>query len=227
MLGARLWNVWRVSRVHWCSVYRCCCIEPSLTELKNIYFTAHAQVDIGSLSSASNSTFGGWYMKNQLPKKFSINKLFRTQAGGMSWLAILEMRGLVVMSLAWMFSSYCKLWLWLNRRLKWHFLFLSPVNACFAQFLPFFFLFLTPSLARCLLQCVKPAEPEMCHQSSVLWAWEGERAALQTGLLLQVWDQRPRLHWNPSHSTPHPTNHSCFFNPTLFYHVLFFTLSQN
>lgn len=43
---------------------------------------------------------------------------------------------------------------------------------------------------------------EMCHQSSVLWAGRtGERATLQTGLLLQVWDQRPYPHRGPSHSS--------------------------
>lgn len=108
--------------------------------------------------------------------------------------------GLVEMSLAWMFRSYCKLWLWLNRTLKWHFLFLSSVIAHLAQFLS---LSPTLSVARCPLRCVKL---QTRNVSSIICAVsrEGERAAHQKGLLLQVWDQRlrPRQRLFPLNSSP-------------------------
>lgn len=100
-----------------------------------------------------------------------------------------------------MFRSYCRLWLWLNPSVVWHFLFLSPVIAHFGHFLSLSFsgrgpptpFHGTPSS----LECVKSRRARE-NVSSIICAVsrEGERA-LQTGLLLQVWDQRPRPHWSP------------------------------
>ncbi len=131
----------------------------------------------------------------------------------MSWLAILEMG--VWLSLAWTFRSYCKLWLWQNHSLMWHFLFLSPVIARFAHFLSLSFSgWGSDTLSGTLSVLVCRAR----DVSSIICAVnrEGEWAALQTGLLLQVWDQRPCLHWNPSHS------HSIAHPSALWWLVLFY-----
>lgn len=103
------------------------------------------------------------------------------------------------MSLAWMFWSYYKLWLWLNHTLMWHFLFLSPV---IAHFLSLSFSSQgadTLSGTLSILVC-KAAELEMYHQSSVLWAQRASKQVLQTGICLQVWDQRSCPCWNPHSS---------------------------
>lgn len=65
-----------------------------------------------------------------------------------------------------MFRSYCRLWLWLNPSVVWHFLFLSPVIAHFAHFLYLSFSGWGPPTpfrgTLSSLVCVKPKSSRKC-----------------------------------------------------------------
>lgn len=118
---------------------------------------------------------------------------------------------LVVLSLAWLFRSYCKLWVNLSEVTL---SFLVPCHCMFCTILSLTLIFSPHTLSGMLSAYVWKAAAAQ-DVSSIICAVsrESERATLQTGLLLQVWDQRPRPHQNPSHSTSNP---SVFFNPTLY-----------
>ena len=113
-----------------------------------------------------------------------------------------------------MFRSYCRLWLWLNPSVVWHFLFLSPVIAHFGHFLSLSFsgrgpptpFHGTPSS----LECVKSRRARE-NVSSIICAVsrEGERASehFKRGSFCRC-GIRGLVHTEAlphSHSSPHPS----------------------
>lgn len=95
---------------------------------------------------------------------------------------------------SWVLWSLCKLRLWLNQSLLWHFLFLSPVIARFAHLLP---LSLSGRCSDTLAGALSASACRAwCVSSLVCAASSTSNRAPSAG----VWAQRPGPHSGSSHS---------------------------
>lgn len=104
---------------------------------------------------------------------------------------------LVVLSLAWLFRSYCKLWLNLSEVTL---SFLVPCHCMFCTILSLTLIFSPHTLSGMLSAYVwKAAELKMCHQSSALWAGRASEQHFKQGFFCRCGIR------DPVHTKTHPT----------------------
>lgn len=104
---------------------------------------------------------------------------------------------LVVLSLAWLFRSYCKLWLNLSEVTL---SFLVPCHCMFCTILSLTLIFSPHTLSGMMSAYVwKAAELKMCHQSSALWAGRASEQHFKQGFFCRCGIR------DPVHTKTHPT----------------------